>query len=203
MPYSLPPLPYDLDALEPHIDARTMEIHHGKHHQAYITNVNNALEGTGLDARPIEEVLKNLTSVPEAKRQAVINNGGGHANHSLFWQIMGPKCGGEPSGALADAIKTELGGFDKFKESFTQAGITRFGSGWAWLVVNQDKKLQVLSTANQDSPLMQGLTPILGMDVWEHAYYLKYQNRRPDYIAAFYNVINWEKVGEFYATAMK
>lgn len=203
MPYSLPPLPYDLDALEPHIDARTMEIHHGKHHQAYITNVNNALEGTGLDARPIEEVLKNLTSVPEAKRQAVINNGGGHANHSLFWQIMGPKCGGEPSGALADAIKTELGGFDKFKESFTQAGITRFGSGWAWLVVNQDKKLQVLSTANQDSPLMQGLTPILGMDVWEHAYYLKYQNRRPDYIAAFYNVINWEKVEEFYATAMK
>lgn len=201
MPYSLPPLPYAFDALEPHIDARTMEIHHGKHHQAYITNVNAALEGTGMDAHPIEEVLKNINDVPEAKRQAVINNGGGHANHTLFWQIMGPNAGGEPTGAIGDAIQGELGGFAKFQEDFSKAGATRFGSGWAWLVVGKDKKLQVLSTANQDSPLMQGLTPILGMDVWEHAYYLNYQNRRPDYIKAFFNVINWTKVGEFYAAA--
>ena len=201
MPYILPALPYAFNALEPHIDARTMEIHHGKHHQAYITNVNAALEGTGIDAHPIEEVLKNLNDLPEAKRQAVINNGGGHANHSLFWQIMGPNAGGQPGGALADAIASELGGFEKFQEDFSKAGTTRFGSGWAWLVVNKDKKLQVLSTANQDSPVMQGLTPILGMDVWEHAYYLNYQNRRPDYIKAFYNVINWTKVGEFYAAA--
>lgn len=201
MPYSLPPLPYAFNALEPHIDARTMEIHHGKHHQAYITNVNAALEGTGMDAHPIEEVLKNINDVPEAKRQAVINNGGGHANHTLFWQIMGPNAGGEPTGAIGDAIKGELGGFAKFQEDFSKAGATRFGSGWAWLVVGKDKKLQVLSTANQDSPLMQGLTPILGMDVWEHAYYLNYQNRRPDYIKAFFNVINWTKVGEFYAAA--
>lgn len=203
MPYTLPPLPYAFNALEPHIDARTMEIHHDKHHQAYITNVNTALEGTGIDAHPIEEVLKNINDVPEAKRQAVINNGGGHANHTLFWQILGPNAGGQPTGALADAIKSQLGGFDKFQEEFTKAGTTRFGSGWAWLVVNKEKKLQVLSTANQDSPLMQGLTPILGMDVWEHAYYLLYQNRRPDYIKAFYNVINWPKVAEFYAAAMK
>ena len=201
MPYSLPPLPYAFDALEPHIDARTMEIHHGKHHQAYITNVNAALEGTGMDAHPIEEVLKNINDVPEAKRQAVINTGGGHANHTLFWQIMGPNAGGEPTGAIGDAIQGELGGFAKFQEDFSKAGATRFGSGWAWLVVGKDKKLQVLSTANQDSPLMQGLTPILGMDVWEHAYYLNYQNRRPDYIKAFFNVINWTKVGEFYAAA--
>ena len=201
MPYTLPPLPYALDALEPHIDAKTMEIHHGKHHQAYITNVNTALEGTGIDAHPIEEVLKNINDVPEAKRQAVINNGGGHANHSLFWQIMAPNAGGKPSGDLAKAIDTEVGGFEKFQEEFSKAGTTRFGSGWAWLVVNKDKKLQVLSSANQDSPLMQGLTPILGMDVWEHAYYLNYQNRRPDYIKAFYNVINWPKVAEFYGAA--
>ena len=201
MPYTLPPLPYALDALEPHIDAKTMEIHHGKHHQAYITNVNTALEGTGVDAHPIEEVLKNINDVPEAKRQAVINNGGGHANHSLFWQIMAPNAGGKPSGDLAKAIDTEVGGFEKFQEEFSKAGTTRFGSGWAWLVVNKDKKLQVLSSANQDSPLMQGLTPILGMDVWEHAYYLNYQNRRPDYIKAFYNVINWPKVAEFYGAA--
>ena len=203
MAYTLPPLPYDFGALEPHIDARTMEIHHGKHHQAYINNVNAALEGTGLEGKVIEDLLKDVNAVPEAKRQAVINNGGGHANHSLFWQIMGPKCGGEPSGALATAIGSDLGGFDKFKEEFTKAGTTRFGSGWAWLAVDGGGKLKVLSTANQDSPLMQGLTPILGMDVWEHAYYLNYQNRRPDYIAAFYNVINWAKVGEFYAAAKK
>ncbi|MCC6154888.1 MAG: superoxide dismutase [Candidatus Hydrogenedentes bacterium] len=201
MPYTLPPLPYAFNALEPHIDAKTMEIHHGKHHQAYITNVNAALEGTGIDAHPIEEVLKNINDVPEAKRQVVINNGGGHANHTLFWQIMAPNAGGKPGGDLAKAIDAELGGFEKFQEEFSKAGTTRFGSGWAWLVVNKDKKLQVLSSANQDSPLMQGLTPILGMDVWEHAYYLNYQNRRPDYIKAFYNVINWPKVAEFYAAA--
>ncbi|MDZ4860418.1 MAG: superoxide dismutase [Candidatus Hydrogenedentes bacterium] len=198
MPYTLPALPYGFDALEPHIDAKTMEIHHGKHHQAYITNVNAALEGTGMDAHPIEEVLKNIKDVPEAKRQAVINNGGGHANHTLFWLIMAPNTGGKPGGAMAKAIDADLGGFDKFQEDFTKAGATRFGSGWAWLVVNKDKKLEVLSTANQDSPLMQGLTPILGMDVWEHAYYLNYQNRRPDYMKAFFNVINWPKVSEFY-----
>ncbi|MCC6695501.1 MAG: superoxide dismutase [Candidatus Hydrogenedentes bacterium] len=203
MAYTLPPLPYDFGALEPHIDARTMEIHHGKHHQAYINNVNAALEGTGLEGKAIEDLLKDINAVPDAKRQAVINNGGGHANHSLFWQIMGPKGGGEPSGALASAITSDLGGFDKFKEEFNKAGTTRFGSGWAWLAVDGSGKLKVLSTANQDSPLMQGLTPILGMDVWEHAYYLNYQNRRPDYIAAFYNVINWAKVGEFYAAAKK
>lgn len=201
MPYTLPALPYAFNALEPHIDAKTMEIHHGKHHQAYITNVNTALEGTGIDAHPIEEVLKNINDVPEAKRQAVINNGGGHANHTLFWQIMAPNAGGKPSGDLAKALDAELGGFEKFQEDFTKAGTTRFGSGWAWIVVGKDKKLQVISTANQDSPLMQGLTPILGMDVWEHAYYLNYQNRRPDYIKAFFNVINWPKVAEFYAAA--
>ena len=195
MPYSLPPLPYAFNALEPHIDAKTMEIHHGKHHQAYINNVNAALEGTGIDAKPIEEVLKNIKDVPEAKRQAVINNGGGHANHSLFWQIMGPNAGGEPTGALADAIKSELGGFDKFKEEFSKAGTTRFGSGWAWLVVNGDKKLQVLSSANQDSPLMQGLTPILGMDVWEHAWIKDYApSERAKYIEAFFANINWDVV---------
>jgi Fe-Mn family superoxide dismutase len=202
MAYTLPPLPYDLGALEPHIDARTMEIHHGKHHQAYINNVNAALDGTEFEGKPVEDVLKNIKSVPEDKRQAVINNGGGHANHTLFWQIMGPNAGGEPSGALGDAIKSELGGFDKFKEEFSKAGATRFGSGWAWLCVDKGK-LKILSTANQDSPIMQGLTPILGMDVWEHAYYLNYQNRRPDYIAAFFNVINWTKVGELYAAATK
>ena len=203
MPYTLPSLPYALDALEPHIDARTMEIHHGKHHQAYITNVNTALEGTGLDAKQVEEVLKNISSVPEAKRQAVINNGGGHANHTLFWQIMGPNCGGEPKGKVAEAIKKDLGGFDPFKEAFTKAGMTRFGSGWAWLCLGKGGKLEVLSTANQDSPLMQGLKPILGMDVWEHAYYLKYQNRRADYIGAFYNVINWSVVNGLYEAATK
>jgi Fe-Mn family superoxide dismutase len=180
-----------------------MEIHHGKHHQAYITNVNTALEGTGLDAKPVEEVLKNIAGVPEAKRQAVINNGGGHANHTLFWEIMGPNRGGEPKGKVAEAIKKDLGGFDPFKEAFSKAGMTRFGSGWAWLCLGKGGKLEVLSTANQDSPLMQGLTPILGMDVWEHAYYLKYQNRRADYIAAFFNVINWSKVDGLFEAAGK
>ena len=203
MPYTLPSLPYALDALEPHIDAKTMEIHHGKHHQAYITNVNAALEGTGLDGKPIEELLKSISSVPEAKRQAVINNGGGHANHSLFWQLMGPNAGGEPKGKIGDAIKADLGGFDAFKEAFTKAGLTRFGSGWAWLCIGDAGKLQVLSTANQDSPLLQGLTPVLGMDVWEHAYYLRYQNRRADYISAFYEVVNWSKVDELYVAGTK
>jgi Fe-Mn family superoxide dismutase len=202
MAYELPKLPYAYDALEPHIDARTMEIHHTKHHQAYINNVNKALEGTPLDGKPVEAVIADLSAVPEAKRTAVRNNGGGHANHSLFWQIMKPG-GSKPSGALAAAIDAELGGLDKFKEAFSNAAATRFGSGWAWLAVTKDGKLEVTSTPNQDSPIMDGKTPILGLDVWEHAYYLNYQNRRPDYIAAFFNVVNWDKVGELYAAAKK
>lgn len=179
-----------------------MEIHHGKHHQAYINKVNAALEGTEFEGKPIEAVLSNIKSVPDGKRQAVINHGGGHANHTLFWQVIGPNAGGEPSGPVADAIKSDLGGFDKFKEAFSGAAAGQFGSGWGWLCVDGGK-LKVLSTANQDSPLMQGITPILGIDVWEHAYYLNYQNRRPDYIAAFFNVINWKKVGELYTAATK
>ena len=203
MPYTLPPLPYAFDALEPTIDARTMEIHHGKHHQAYITNVNNALQGSDLLEQPVEKLIANLAAVPESARTAVRNNGGGHANHSLFWTIMAKGAGGEPKGPLADAIGKELGGFAKFKEDFTKAAVTRFGSGWAWLSVTKDGKLQVESTPNQDSPIMEGRTPILGVDVWEHAYYLMYQNRRPDYVAAFFNVINWSAVAERYAAAKK
>lgn len=203
MAYTVDPLPYPSNALEPHIDARTMEIHHGKHHQAYVTNVNKALEGTELGNQPIEQLIANLSAVPENIRTAVRNNGGGHANHTLFWNIMGPNAGGEPTGDLAKAIDSELGGFAKFKEEFTKAGTTRFGSGWAWLSVDKSGKLLVESTPNQDSPIMEGRTPILGMDVWEHAYYLNYQNRRPDYIAAFFNVINWKAVGERYAAAKK
>jgi Fe-Mn family superoxide dismutase len=203
MPYTLPPLPYAFDALEPTIDARTMEIHHGKHHQAYITNVNNALQGSDLLEQPVEKLIANLAAVPESARTAVRNNGGGHANHSLFWTIMAKGAGGEPKGPLADAIGKELGGFAKFKEDFTKAAVTRFGSGWAWLSVTKDGKLQVESTPNQDSPIMEGRTPILGVDVWEHAYYLLYQNRRPDYVAAFFNVINWSAVAEQYAAAKK
>lgn len=202
--YTLPPLPYDYGALEPNIDARTMEIHHTKHHQAYITNVNNALKDhPDLQGKPIEQLIANLDAVPEAIRTAVRNNGGGHANHSLFWQIMKPGGGGEPSGPLGDAIASELGGFAKFKEDFAKAGATRFGSGWAWLVVGKDGKLAVTSTPNQDSPIMEGkgLTPILGLDVWEHAYYLKYQNRRPDYITAWWNTINWDEVARRYKAA--
>ena len=202
MAYKLPSLPYDYKALEPHIDARTMEIHHAKHHQAYVNNVNKALEGQGdLAAKPIEDVIRHLAAVPEAIRTAVRNNGGGHANHSLFWRIMGPNGGGEPTGALADAIKAAFGDFASFQEKFSTAAATRFGSGWAWLAVDGSGALQVLSTANQDSPLSQGLTPVLALDVWEHAYYLNYQNRRPDYISAFWNVVNWDKVAEFYAAA--
>ena len=201
MAYELPPLPYAYDTLKPHIDARTMEIHHTKHHQAYINNVNGALEGhADLAAKSVEDLVADLNDVPEAIRGAVRNNGGGHANHSLFWQIMGPGKGGRPSGELASAIDGAFGGFDAFKGQFSTAGATRFGSGWAWLVVD-DGKLAVTSTPNQDSPLTDGKTPILGLDVWEHAYYLNYQNRRPDYIAAFWNVVNWDKVAELFQAA--
>jgi superoxide dismutase, Fe-Mn family len=202
MAYTLPPLPYAYNALEPHIDARTMEIHHTKHHNAYVTNLNNAIQGTDLGNQTIESLVANINLVPENIRTTVRNNGGGHANHSLFWTIMGPNCGGEPTGKLADAINAELGGFAKFKEDFSKAASTRFGSGWAWLSVGGNKKLVVESTPNQDNPLMSGNTPILGLDVWEHAYYLHYQNRRPDYIAAFYNVIDWKAVGERYAAVV-
>jgi superoxide dismutase, Fe-Mn family len=203
MAYTLPALPYAFNALEPHIDARTMEIHHGKHHQAYITNLNNAIQGTDLGNQPIESLVAAIDKVPENIRTVVRNNGGGHANHSLFWTVMGPGAGGEPSGDLAAAITSQLGGFAAFKEALTKAGATRFGSGWGWLSVDRNKKLLVESTPNQDSPLMHGNTPILGVDVWEHAYYLHYQNRRPDYLAAFFNVINWKNVAERYAAALK
>ncbi len=194
MAYTLPELPYAYDALEPHFDARTMEIHHSKHHQGYTNNVNAALEGTDLADASIEEVLTNITSLPEDKQQAVINNGGGFANHSLFWTILSPNGGGAPTGSLAAAIDADLGGFEAFKDAFAKAAATRFGSGWSWLSVSTEGSLVVHSTANQDSPIMEGHTPILGLDVWEHAYYLHYQNRRPDYISAFWNVVNWEQV---------
>jgi Fe-Mn family superoxide dismutase len=203
MPYQLPPLPYPFNALEPNIDARTMEIHHGKHHAAYINNVNKAIEGTEWDNRPIEALVRDIEKVPEKIRTVVRNNGGGHANHSLFWTIMGPGKGGEPTGNLADAIRSQLGGFDKFKEQFSAAAVGRFGSGWAWLSVDKNKKLVVESTPNQDSPLIHGNTPILGVDVWEHAYYLLYQNRRPDYVANFYNVIDWDAVAKRFDAATK
>ena len=201
MAYTLPELPYAPNGLEPHVDARTMEIHHGKHHNAYVTNVNKALEGSGVAEQSIEDLCRNIESVPENIRTAVRNNGGGHANHSLFWTVMSPKGGGAPSGNLAAAIDAELGGFDAFKEAFSKAAATRFGSGWAWLSVDSSGKLVVDSTPNQDNPYMIGNTPILGLDVWEHAYYLNYQNRRPDYVAAFFNVIDWNAVGERYAKA--
>ncbi|QEG23862.1 superoxide dismutase [Mariniblastus fucicola] len=200
MGYSLPELGYDYNALEPHIDARTMEIHHTKHHNGYVTKVNAALEGTDLADKPIEEVISNLDAVPEDKRGAVRNNGGGHANHTLFWSVMSPNGGGAPTGDLAAAIDEAFGSFDKFKEEFSNAAGTRFGSGWAWLCYD-GSKLHVESTPNQDNPLMNGHTPILGCDVWEHAYYLNYQNRRPDYVQAFFNVINWDAVAERFAAA--
>ena len=203
MAYELPKLPYAFNALEPHIDAKTMEIHHGKHHNAYVTNLNKALEGTDLGNQPIESLISKLDSVPENIRTVVRNNGGGHANHSLFWTIMGPGKGGQPSGKLADAIKSELGGFDKFKEDIGKTGVGRFGSGWAWLSLDRNKKLLVESTPNQDSPLMHGNTPIMGVDVWEHAYYLLYQNRRPDYITAWWNTVDWEAVDRRYQDAKK
>lgn len=206
MAYSLPELPYALDALEPHIDAKTMEIHHGKHHNAYVTKLNGAIEGTDLGSKSIEDLVADLASVPDDKRGAVRNNGGGHANHSLFWTVMGPGKGGNPSGDLGAAIDAAFGSFDAFKEQFAAAAATRFGSGWAWLYV-EGGELKVGSTANQDSPLMgadiAGIsgTPILGLDVWEHAYYLNYQNRRPDYIAAFWSVVDWDAVATRYAAA--
>jgi len=203
MAYTLPELPYPKNALEPHIDAQTMEIHHGKHHATYVTKLNDALTGSGVPEQSIEDLCRNINTVPEKIRTAVRNNGGGHANHSMFWLLMSPNGGGQPGGALAEAIKSELGGFDKFKEAFTNAAVTRFGSGWAWLSVDKGGKLLVESTPNQDNPYMEGRTPVLGVDVWEHAYYLKYQNRRPDYLAAFWNVINWKAVEERYAQAKR
>ena len=199
MAYELPKLPYAHNALEPHIDARTMEIHHGKHHQAYINNVNAALENhPDLASKSVEDLVAGLAAVPESIRGAVRTNGGGHANHSLFWTVMSPAGGGEPSGELGEAIKSTFGDFGTFKDQFSKAAATRFGSGWAWLVVGGGK-LSVTSTANQDSPLTDGQTPILGLDVWEHAYYLNYQNRRPDYVAAWWNVVNWEEVAKRFA----
>ncbi len=193
MPYELPPLPYDYDALAPTIDEQTMRIHHDKHHQAYVDNLNKAVEGTDLDGLPIEELVQQLGRLPEDRRTAARNNGGGHVNHSLFWQIMTPGGGGDPSGALAAAIESAFGGADALRTQLNDAGVKRFGSGWAWLVVNGGS-LEVTSTPNQDSPLMDGSTPILGIDVWEHAYYLNYQNRRPDYLAAWWSVVNWDEV---------
>ena len=201
MAYELPKLPYAYNALEPHIDARTMEIHHTKHHQAYITNVNKALDGhADLAAKPIDELMKGLSSVPEAIRTAVRNNGGGHSNHTLFWTVIGPNGGGKPTGELASAIDSTFGSVEKFQELFNDAATKRFGSGWAWLSVDKGK-LTVESTANQDTPFSEGRTPILGLDVWEHAYYLNYQNRRPDYIKAFWNVVNWNEVAKRFAAA--
>jgi superoxide dismutase, Fe-Mn family len=203
--YTLPTLPYRSDALEPYIDARTMEIHHDKHHQAYVSNLNQALKGhPDHRGKPIEDLLRGLDSLPESIRMAVRNNGGGHYNHTLFWAVMRPNGGGEPKGRLAEAIARDLGGFATFKEAFAKASTTRFGSGWAWLVRGRDGRLSVTSTANQDNPLMDGTgTPLLGFDVWEHAYYLKYQNRRPDYIKEWWNTVNWEKAAELYAGAKK
>jgi superoxide dismutase, Fe-Mn family len=203
MAYELPPLPYPFAALEPHIDAKTMEIHHDKHHQTYITNANNALKDyPELAAKPVEELLANLSAVPEAIRTAVRNNAGGHANHSFFWKILGPSAGGSPKGKLAEAVNSTFGSFDQFKEKLQAAGAGRFGSGWAWLVVNKENKLEITSTPNQDNPISDGLKPILGVDVWEHAYYLHYQNRRPEYLKAFWNVVNWDEVQKNYeATA--
>ena len=195
MAYTLPPLAYPYNALEPYIDARTMEIHHTKHHQAYINNVNNAIKGKAdLESKSVEELIANINAIPEDIRNVVRNNGGGHANHTFFWTVIGPNAGGQPKGNVAAAINQAFGSFDAFKEKFAQAAATRFGSGWAWLSVTKDGKLEISSTPNQDSPLMEGKTPILGIDVWEHAYYLHYQNRRPDYIAAFWNVVNWQEV---------
>jgi len=204
MAHELPALPYAHDALEPHVDTMTMQIHHGKHHAAYVTNLNKALESAAdLASKSAEDLIKNLNAVPEGIRMAVRNNGGGHVNHSMFWQIMGPSAGGEPTGDLAAAINAAFGSFATFKEKFQAAGIGRFGSGWAWLVLDKDGKLAVSSTPNQDNPMMEGLTPVMGCDVWEHAYYLKYQNRRADYLAAWWNVVNWAEVAKRYAAAKK
>jgi Fe-Mn family superoxide dismutase len=201
MPFTLPPLPYDFAALEPHIDAKTMEIHHGKHHQTYVNNLNAAIEkAPELAGKSLDDLMRGIAKVPEAVRTAVRNNGGGHWNHSMFWQIMAPKAGGEPGGNLGPAIKSTFGDFAKFREQFSAAGVGRFGSGWAWLI-NTGGKLSITSTPNQDNPLMEGQKAIMGLDVWEHAYYLKYQNRRPDYIQAWWNVVNWKEVEKRFAAA--
>jgi Fe-Mn family superoxide dismutase len=201
MAHELPKLPYPTDALEPYLDRLTMEIHHGKHHGAYVTNLNKALEGqTALQSKPVEELLRGIREVPESIRQAVINNGGGHANHTLFWNLLAPKGGGEPTGELARAINGTFDSFANFKEKLTDAGLKRFGSGWAWLARSPNGRLEICSTPNQDSPLLEGKRPLLGIDVWEHAYYLKYQNRRADYLAAIWNVINWAEVARHFRT---
>lgn len=203
MAFELPPLPYDYSALEPAIDTQTMQLHHDKHHAAYVTNLNNALQGlTQFDGKTVEDILRHMSDVPENVRTAVQNNGGGHANHSMFWQIMKPNGGGEPTGALADAINSTFGSFDQFKTTFNDNGVKRFGSGWTWLVIDQQGKLQALSTANQDSPLMSGMFPVMGNDVWEHAYYLKYQNRRPEYLGAWWGVVNWDEVARRFQQGM-
>lgn len=203
MAYSLPALPYAYDALEPNIDTKTMEIHHSKHHQTYINNINGAIAGTEWEKLSVEDLVAKVNEVPTDLKNMVINNAGGHANHSLFWTVMSPQGSGQPTGAVAKAIDEQLGGFDTFKEAFTKAAISRFGSGWAWLSVTPERNLIVESSANQDSPLMYGHTPILGLDVWEHAYYLKYQNRRPEYINAFYNVVDWDEVNRRYHAALQ
>ncbi len=199
MAFELPPLPYDYNALEPHIDTQTMQIHHDKHHAAYVTNLNNALGSHEFASLAVDDVVRRINEVPENIRTAVRNNGGGHSNHTMFWQIMKPNGGGAPTGALANAIQSTFGSFDAFKAAFNDAGVKRFGSGWAWLVLDKSGKLQVISTANQDSPLMDGLYPVMGNDVWEHAYYLKYQNRRPDYLNAWWNVVNWDEIARRYS----
>lgn len=198
MAFEVPPLPYDYNALEPYIDTQTMQLHHDKHHAAYVNNLNNAVKDSELANKNVDDILRNMSNVPDNIRTAVQNNAGGHSNHSMFWAIMKPNGGGEPTGALANAIQQAFGSFDQFKAAFNDAGVKRFGSGWTWLVLDQSGKLSVISTANQDSPLMQGLYPVMGNDVWEHAYYLKYQNRRPDYLAAWWNVVNWDEIARRY-----
>ncbi len=198
MAFEVPALPYDYNALEPYIDTQTMQLHHDKHHAAYVNNLNNAVNNTDFASKNVDDILRNINDVPQNIRTAVQNNGGGHSNHSMFWAIMKPNGGGEPTGALASAIQQAFGSFDQFKAAFNDAGVKRFGSGWTWLVLDQSGKLSVISTANQDSPLMNGQYPVMGNDVWEHAYYLKYQNRRPDYLAAWWNVVNWDEIARRY-----
>ncbi len=199
MAFEVPPLAYDYNALEPYIDTQTMQLHHDKHHAAYVTNLNNAVKDSELANQNVDDILRHINDVPQNIRTAVQNNAGGHSNHSMFWAIMKPNGGGEPTGALANAIQQAFGSFDQFKAAFNDAGVKRFGSGWTWLVLDQNGKLSVISTANQDSPLMSGLYPVMGNDVWEHAYYLKYQNRRPDYLAAWWNVVNWDEIARRYS----
>ena len=201
MAFELPPLPYDYNALEPYIDTQTMQLHHDKHHGTYVNNLNNALKDSELASQPVDEVLRRLNEVPDAVRTTVRNNGGGHANHTMFWQIMKPNGGGEPTGSIANAITTSFGSFDAFKTAFNDAGAKQFGSGWVWLTLGQDGKLQISSTPNQDSPLLNGVYPIMGNDVWEHAYYLKYQNRRPEYLSNWWNVVNWDEIEKRYTQA--